>query len=238
MKWLKRILIGLLVIIVLIVGISFFLPKTYHIERSATTTADASTIYGIVNNLKTYDSWMPWNQIDPNMQKEFGPKTVGQGAYYTWNSTNSHVGSGKLSITESSPALVATDLDFGEMGTSKAGWRIEPGASSPKVTWYIDGRCDQGDFMWQVMGKWMNAVGLFDKMMGSDFDKGLASLKKIAEAPNGKEIAAAGLPPGTPISDSTKQSIIIIFEMAAFCARQASIVCQGPVLPGGAFCWC
>jgi hypothetical protein len=204
MKWLKRILIGLLVIIVLVVVISFFLPKTYHIERSTTTTADASTVYGIVNNLKTYDSWMPWNQIDPNMKKDFGPKTTGSGAYYTWSSTNNQVGNGKLSIVESSPALVTTDLDFGEMGTSKAGWKIEPAANT-KVTWYIDGRCDQGGIMWEVMGKWMNVTGLFDKMMGSDFEKGLASLKKVAEAPNGKEIAAEGLPPAPPISDSTVQ---------------------------------
>ncbi len=194
MKWLIRVFITLIVLSILIIVISFFLPKAYHVERSAAISAAPETVYGIINNLKTYDGWMPWNQIDSNMQKTYGPKTVGEGAWYSWTSTDSHVGTGKLTIIKSEPGNVATNLDFGEMGSSVAGWTVEPDASNSRVTWYLDGRMDEGNFFMQVMSKWMSAVGVFDKMVGADFEKGLNNLKTVAEAPNARELAAPGLP--------------------------------------------
>ena len=66
MKWVKRILSWLLVLVVLIVGISFFLPKILVVELRTTINAEQETVFGIVNNLKSYVKWMTWNQVDPN----------------------------------------------------------------------------------------------------------------------------------------------------------------------------
>ena len=66
MKWVKRILSWLLVLVVLIVGISFLLPNILVVELSTTIYAESETVYGIVNNLKSYVKWMTWNQVDPN----------------------------------------------------------------------------------------------------------------------------------------------------------------------------
>ena len=119
MRFLKRLLVFLVVLIVLLVIVAFFLPKNVHVERSVTSKASPEAVYGYLNNLKTYDEWMPWNKIDPNMKKTWGDKSEGQGAWYSWVSDNSNVGKGKLTITESQPATsVKTSLDFEGQGTS------------------------------------------------------------------------------------------------------------------------
>ena len=182
MKWLKRILLGVLVLILLVIAISFVLPSQLHVERSAITTASPEVVFNMVNNLKSYNTWMPWNQMDPNMTIVFGPTTSGKGAYYNWNSTNDEVGTGKLTISESKPnELVTTDIEFGGMGTSNAGFKISPEGNGSKVVWYIDNNYKEAGFLFGVAGKWMGTLGLMDKMMGKDFEAGLANLKRDAE---------------------------------------------------------
>jgi hypothetical protein len=181
MKWLKRILAGLLSLMLLIVLVSFLLPKKCHVQRQISVAAGPSAVFAMVNDLNTYDKWMPWNQKDPNMKKIFGPTTAGKGAYYSWDSKNPEVGVGKLTITESLPDSVATALDFGEMGISYGGWTLAPEGNGTKVTWFMDSDMSGGGFLYGVMGKWMGALGVFDGMVGPDFEKGLANLKLLAE---------------------------------------------------------
>jgi len=183
MKWLKRILLGVLALLLLVVLISFVLPKMSHVEREIVVGRTPDVVFGLVNDMTTYDKWMPWNQKDPNMKKVFGPTTSGNGAYYSWESTNPEVGVGKLTITQSTPSnLVATALDFGEMGISNGGWTLTPTPTGTKVVWHMDSNMDQGSFLMKVGGKWMSALGIMDKMIGPDFEAGLVSLKREAEA--------------------------------------------------------
>ncbi len=182
MKWIKRILVSLLVLIVLIVGISFFLPKTSIVERSTTIDAKPETVFGIVNNLKSYDKWMTWNQMDPNWKVKMSENPIGKGATYSWESDNSDVGKGTMLITESTPhKTLASDLIIEGMGTSPCSFNLTADGAGTKVNWKMTTDMSQSSFIFGVMGKWMSALGVMDKMAGGEFEKSLASMKKLAE---------------------------------------------------------
>lgn len=180
MTLIKRILWAIAALLLLLVLVSFFLAGTVHIERSKVIKASPATVFSLVNNLRTYDDWMPWNRKDPNMQQTFGDKDSGLGASYSWMSTDKQVGSGTLTITESVPdKKVVTALDFGDMGTSMGGWLLTPVDSGTRVVWYMDSKMTGKNPFYSMVGKYM---GLFmDKMVGPDFEQGLDSLKSISE---------------------------------------------------------
>ncbi|TDX01785.1 SRPBCC family protein [Dinghuibacter silviterrae] len=180
MTLIKRILWVLAALLLLIILVSFFLPGTVHVERAKVIKAPPATVFSVVNNLRTYNDWMPWNRKDPNMHQTFGDKDSGQGASYSWTSTDKEVGNGTLTITESVPdKKVVTALDFGDMGTSMGGWNLSPVDSGTMVVWYMDSKMTGKNVFYSLVGKYM---GLFmDKMVGPDFEQGLDSLKSISE---------------------------------------------------------
>src|SRR5687768_12905717 len=111
MKILKTIGIVLVAVIVLCLVISFFLPSKVTVERSRVLKAKPGAIYAQITNLKTWNNWMPWNKIDPNMQITYGEKTEGTGAQYSWKSEHQEVGNGTIVLTKCEPnALVENDL--------------------------------------------------------------------------------------------------------------------------------
>ena len=181
MKTLKKIGIGLLAFIALVVIVSFFLPSKSHVERSIVIKASDSAIFGKVNNLKTFVTWIPWTKKDPNSKMEFfGPEQgVGQG--YTWDSENREVGKGKMTITQSTPnQAVDMEMEFDGMGKSGAAFTFMKEADGPKVKWEMNGNCDNMPLLWRVPSKYMCLF--MDRMVGPDFEQGLASLKEMSEA--------------------------------------------------------
>ena len=194
MKWLKRIFLTILVLLVLIIGISFFLPAKSHFERSTTINAKPEVVFGLVNNMKSYNSWMPWNKMDPAMQQTFSAQTVGKGASYSW--VSKEMGNGKMTIVESTPTThVGTELAFEGMGTSMSGWHVTPEAAGSKISWYMDSDSKDAGFFMGVMSKWMCSLGVMDKMLSKDFDAGLASLKTLAESPAALEFVPVAAAP-------------------------------------------
>jgi effector-binding domain-containing protein/ribosome-associated toxin RatA of RatAB toxin-antitoxin module len=182
MKFLKRLLLSILLLIVLLALVSFFLPSKSHVERSAQINAKPEAVYALVNDLTTYDQWMPWNQKDPNMKKKYDNEslTSGKGASYSWESKVKDVGVGTLKITESIPnKKVITALSFQDMGVSMGGWEMEEKNGGTEVKWYMESEVG-GNIFYKMVGKY---IFLFmDKMVGPDFEKGLASMKKLAES--------------------------------------------------------
>ena len=171
-----RILIWVAAIVGLFLLIGAFLPGSVTVARSTSIKAPAPTVYRVLTDLTTYDAWMPWNQIDSNMQKTFGPLTKGKGAWYSWTSEHWKVGEGKLEISEVIPnQSVTTDLVFGGSDEiNKANWKLEPGANATGVTWTI-----HAHFGHNPISRWF---GLFaESMIGPDFEKGLAQLKQKIE---------------------------------------------------------
>ena len=196
MKILKKIGLVLLVIIVLVCVISLFLPSNVKVERSLVINAPSEVVFEQINNLKNWDKWAVWNQMDPNMTKEyFGPER-GSGSGYSWKSENKNVGHGKLTITESKAnELINTDLEFADQGISKGGFTFSTEGAGVKVNWSMD--MDMG----------MNPIGKFfglamDKMLGPDFEKGLAQLKQVSESMPAETIATETVE-NVPATDST-----------------------------------
>lgn len=172
---LKKILI---VVALLIVGVIAFVavqPAEYQVTRSATIGAPPAVVFDQINELRNWQHWSPWAKLDPNMKEVFdgGP---GKGAVTRW-SGNKDVGEGKMTITDSQRAqLVRLKLEFLEpfAATSTTEFTFRPEAKGTLVTWSMSG---ERDFLQKAFCLFMNG----EKMIGADFEKGLAQLKSYTE---------------------------------------------------------
>jgi len=192
------------VLVVLLIGIGGFLgfaatrPDNYRVERSQKIDAPAEVVYAHLDNFKSWTAWSPWEKRDPAMKKAFDGPASGVGAGYAWEG-NKDVGQGRMTITESKPprggsneaAELSIRLEFIKPFASVAtsGFVVKPeGDKASTATWSMEGR---NNLMGKAFGIFMN----MDKMIGGDFENGLASLKTVAEADGQKPKAAA---PTTP----------------------------------------
>jgi effector-binding domain-containing protein len=175
MKILKKVILWLVVVIIALVIIGFLLPKSYKVERSAVIRSGGQTVYDLVCNLNKWDIWAPWTkELDSTVRFELVGNDCEVGTIRKW--TGKKMGDGQILLTELIPGqLVAFDLSFmeGKM-KSKETFTIEKMGDSCKVTW-----SDQGDLGYNPFARFMGLR--MNKMMGPDFEKGLAKLKAVAE---------------------------------------------------------
>jgi hypothetical protein len=172
---LKKILIGLAVVIVALLLIGFFLPGSLHVSRSISINASPENVFDEINDLKKWQEWQYWNTLDPAMQLTYGDKTVGTGASYSWKG-NSQVGEGTITITESVPnKSVASDLAFTGSDPAKALYTIDSGDST-KLTMNVDLNFGANPFM-----RWIGVL-MMEGHMNKAFDYGLKNIKERAEA--------------------------------------------------------
>ncbi len=175
MKILKNILIGVAVLFVLLWLGSFALNEKWHVEKSISVNAKPEKIYQLTTELKNWEKWSPWYGLDPNTKWVFSDSTYGVGAWYTWSSEERNVGKGKLKVIEAvENQSNKYTLEFEGMDASTAGFILTPeGDNSTMVKWTLDGEC-------KGMSKWMGL--LMSSFVGSDYEKGLANIKRLAEA--------------------------------------------------------
>ena len=177
----KKLLIALAVVAVIIVAFLIVVaiqPSTFRISRSATMAAPAAAIFPHVNELKKWQPWSPWMKLDPNAKSTFEGPAAGLGAAMTW-AGNNEVGEGKMTIIESkSNELVRFRLEFYKpmAGTSEAEFTFKPAGNQTTVTWRMSGT---NNFIGRAMCMVMN----MDKIVGGQFEQGLASIKAIVETP-------------------------------------------------------
>jgi hypothetical protein len=171
---LKKILGTVVVVVVVLVGVAYLLPRHVHVERSVVVDRPAGVVFQILNSFKHFQEWSPWVDYDPNAQVSYSGPESGVGAKMAW-AGNDKVGKGSQLITASEPGTrVATDLDFGGMGSAKAAFVLKGDGGATRVTWLLD--LDMGN---GPIGRYM---GLFmDGMIGKDYEKGLTRLKALAE---------------------------------------------------------
>lgn len=155
---------------------------TYTVTRSTTVNAAPSVVYGKIVDLARWESWSPWAQLDPSMDVTYSDSTEGPGSHYSW-SGNRKVGSGKMTITDVTPnERIDIDLEFLKpfKAQNKTTFTLtekgEADGSATEVTWSMTGKNT-------LMTKVMSLFTSMDKMVGKDFEKGLAQLK--AESENG-----------------------------------------------------
>jgi Polyketide cyclase / dehydrase and lipid transport len=171
-------IIFLLIVIALIVifVLASRQPDDFSITRSGNISAPASAIFPHVNDLHRWDAWSPWAKLDPNAKNAFEGSEEGVGAKMSW-AGNNKVGVGSMTITESRPNdYIQFKLEFLKpmQATNIAEFTFKPEGDQTSVTWSMKGT---NNFMAKVMNLFINC----DKMVGGQFEKGLASLKEVVE---------------------------------------------------------
>ena len=176
MRILKRLLIGLVVLVVLVVAVSQLLPGQVMVARSISIAAPAEAVFPYVNDLRKTNEWSPWVARDPDMTQVFEGPDQGVGMKVTWESDNPEVGSGNQEIIESvENQKVRVALDFGDHGTANAGFLLEPVDDGTKLTW--DFETDLGR---NPIARYMGLM--FDSWIGTDYETGLANIKTLVES--------------------------------------------------------
>ena len=174
---LKKILIGLAAIVAAFAIIVALQPSDFRVTRSATIAAPTPAVFAQVNDFHKWDAWSPWAKLDPAMKKTYDGAPAGTGAIYSW-SGNDKVGEGRMTLTESRPSdLIRIKLEFMKpfAATNTTEFSFKPDSNQTVVTWSMFG---ENNFMAKAFGLLMN----MDKMVGGDFEKGLAQLKSVMEA--------------------------------------------------------
>ena len=176
MRFIRR-LLGLLVGLALIATvIAYLLPREVTVARSITVDAPASAVFPLVNSLQESARWSPWLGLDPDVRLAYSGPDHGVGNRLDWRSDHPNVGSGTQVITASDPdRSVASDLDFGDMGTARAAFTLEPSGTGTLVTWTL-----VADMGLNPVSRWMGLM--MDRWVGTDYERGLINLRRVAEA--------------------------------------------------------
>jgi uncharacterized protein YndB with AHSA1/START domain len=156
------------------------MTKTMTVERSATINAPAQRVYELIEDLRRWEQWSPWEELDPNMQHTYTGAERGVGAVHEWKG-NKKAGEGRMEITDAeSPRHVGLALTFikpfkSENTTSFDLAESGSDSSATDVTWSMQSPMN---WMMRIMDLFMN----MDKRIGNDFEKGLAKLSTLAQS--------------------------------------------------------
>jgi uncharacterized protein YndB with AHSA1/START domain len=171
-----------IVAIVLAVAIAIVLilaaakPDTFSVRRAATVRAPPEKIFPLINDFHRWGTWSPYENRDPAMKRSYSGPANGVGAVYGWDGNN-NVGAGRMEILDASaPAKIVIKLDFFKPfeGHNTAEFTMLPQGDATNVTWVMHG---PASFMSKLMQVFMN----LDRMIGKDFEIGLANLKRLTE---------------------------------------------------------
>jgi len=172
----KTIALLLLAALALLLVVAANRPDSFHVERSITVQAPPERVFALINDLKQFNRWNPYEKKDPAIRGSYGERLAGPGARYAWESKE--VGVGSLEITAATaPTRVAMRLDFVKPfeAHSQAEFTITPAGGAQQVSWAMQGPVP---FVSKLMGLFFN----MDRMIGQDFEAGLQNLKTLAEA--------------------------------------------------------
>ena len=97
---LKKILIGIGVVLIVFLIIVALQRADYRIVRTATVAAPAAAVFAQVNDFHNWEAWSPWAKLDPAVKQSFDGPSAGTGAIYSWTG-NDKVGEGRMTLTES-----------------------------------------------------------------------------------------------------------------------------------------
>lgn len=174
------VLLYVLVLIALVLLLLFIIaarrPDEFVVRRSADIRSPAETIFALINDFRQWPKWSPWEKLDPNLKRTLSGAEAGRGAVYEWEGDRK-VGAGRMEITDSAPyARIDIKLTFLRpfRADNRTLFTITPVDGASHVLWEMTG---SSNLMFKLMGLVMN----MDKMVGNDFEKGLAAMKAEAE---------------------------------------------------------
>lgn len=169
-------LMVLAVIVIVFLVVVALRPSEFRVTRTASIAATPATLFDQINDFHKWEAWSPWAKLDPAARNSFEGKSAGTGAAFAW-SGNSKVGEGRMTITESRPSeLVQLRLEFMKpfKATNTAAFTFKSEGDQTVVAWSMAGR---NNFMAKAIGLFINC----DKMVGGQFETGLANLKSVTE---------------------------------------------------------
>ena len=168
--------IAFVVLVVALVAYAATKPDAFRVQRSTGINAPAERIFPLIANLKSMNTWNPFVEPDPAIKIAYSGPDSGKGAAHTW-SGNSKVGEGRLEITDAAPSSRVTmrlDMLKPMKASNLVEFTLQPTGDSTAVSWAMSGR---QPFMAKLMTVFIDC----DRMVGSQFEKGLGKLKAIAE---------------------------------------------------------
>lgn len=174
----KKIALGAVAILAILVGVIALQPSDVHVERSASMAAPAADVFAQVNDFHKWEAWSPWAKIDPAAKVTYEGPASGVGAAFAWDG-NDQVGAGKMTITESKPSEhIVIRLDFFKpfAGTDTTEFLFKSDGKQTTTTWIMTGK---KNFVSKAICMFVD----MDKMVGGQYEKGLAAIKAIVEAP-------------------------------------------------------
>lgn len=174
MVYVILLILALLVALLLVAAMK---PNTFRIGRSTMVNAPPEAVFEQIVDFHRWHAWSPFEKLDPSMKKTFSGADSGVGAVYTWDG-NSKAGAGRMEIVETIPPNhVMLNLAFSRpfKAENVTEFTIEPMSDGTRVTWAMHGT---NSFVAKLMSVFMS----MDKLIGKDFEEGLANLKRNAES--------------------------------------------------------
>ncbi|MEM1451184.1 MAG: SRPBCC family protein [Planctomycetota bacterium] len=167
-------------ILAVLIAVGLVLPTRYSVAGSTTIDGTPAAVHAYVGHLDRWPEWMPWETEDPSIVTSRNDRTTGVGASQSW--TSAKAGDGEIEFTEcDEQSGIAYDMAFltkRGRAPSKASIRYTPSGDGTKVTWTMEG--DMVPMVPRALAGWMKL--LMGRMIGGQFDRGLASLKEMVEA--------------------------------------------------------
>ncbi len=175
MLWL--ILKTILTAIVLLLVYAWFKPKTFRVERSTVINVPPEKVYKHVADFHNWQAWSPWEGLDPELKRTYAGADEGLGAVYSWEG-NKKVGAGRMELTKADPKTgLSLNLDFFRpfKANNITDITFAREGNGTRVNWAMHG---PHPFVMRLMTVFVS----MDKMVGGDFERGLAKLKSVSES--------------------------------------------------------
>ena len=172
----KKIAIAVVVLVAALLVFAATRPDTFRVERTATIKATPEKIFPFLNDFRKGEAWSPYEKKDPTMKRTYSGAASGKGSVYEFEG-NREVGTGRLEIIDSVPpskVMISLDMRRPFEGHNIIEYTLEPSGDSTNFTWAIHGPVS-------YPGKVMSIFVSMDKMIGKDFEAGIANLKAVAE---------------------------------------------------------
>lgn len=178
----KKLLYSIVIILVIFIAAGLFLPRQVHIERSTRIDRPATLVFALLNSYSSFNAWSPWTARDPSAVYSLSGPEKGVGARLSWTGDPRLTGSGQQEIVESVPhSLVRVRFQFDNQGEAAMAYALSEQGGSTQVTWSFDTDVTAGQsFFGGIMARYFGLF--FDRWLGTDYEQGLANLKRLAES--------------------------------------------------------
>ncbi|MDI9356196.1 MAG: hypothetical protein QM536_04105 [Chitinophagaceae bacterium] len=237
---LKKIIYALGALVAIFIIAMFAFPTKYHIERSIVINAHMGLVQEMTSKYMFFAKWNPWAKMDSTMTYTITPleKDGKVGCVYAWK--GNQTGSGSLEIMERTENKIEQKLTFIDFNSvSKTCYTFEQQAEGVKVTWDMDGENPKPmNIMAAIMG--------MEKMLNSQYESGLASLKEMVESATKQDVFLGQKVELINFTDATERAYLIkranvkMSDVASFCkagfTELATLIQKKKINPIGTFC--